>query len=79
MACGTPVITSNTTSLIEVSGQATVLVDPKSIKDISQSIQKLYSDKELQQKNIDLGYINVKKYSWHSSRKTLAILTRHIY
>ncbi|WP_153389390.1 glycosyltransferase family 4 protein [Acinetobacter wanghuae] len=79
MACGTPVITSNTTSLVEVAGQATELIDPKNVNNISQSINRLYSDKQLQQKNINLGYINIKKYCWQSSKKRLKKILQEIF
>ncbi|WP_151820763.1 glycosyltransferase family 4 protein, partial [Acinetobacter soli] len=44
MACGTPVITSNTTSLAEISDDSCILVNPLSITEISKAIEKATSD-----------------------------------
>ncbi|HBQ2641482.1 TPA: glycosyltransferase, partial [Klebsiella pneumoniae] len=47
MACGTPVITSNTTSLVEISKNAALLVNPNSTDAIRSSIEQLFYDEEL--------------------------------
>ncbi|RLC33276.1 hypothetical protein DRH14_05175 [Candidatus Shapirobacteria bacterium] len=74
MAVGTPVITSRNSSLIEVSGQATILINPKSINDIKQAISKIVSNNKLRQSLIKKGLINASKYSWLSTAtQTLAI------
>lgn len=67
MACGTPVITSNITSIPEVCEDAAIYVDPYSIKDIKEKIIMLLEDKKLQEQLIDKGLQRVKEFSWEKS------------
>jgi len=64
MACGTPVLTSNTTSLPEVAGDAALLVDPLSIVQISAGIERLCTDMDLREVLIKRGIQQAKKFSW---------------
>ncbi len=66
MACGTPVITSNVSSMPEVGGAAALYVDPYDIKDIARGIEELLGDKryEIRDKLIKAGFENVKRFSW---------------
>lgn len=66
MACGTPVVTSNTTSLPEVAGSAALLVSPNSIDDISEAMERFYCDESLRDQFIRMGLEQAKKYSWDS-------------
>ena len=47
MACGTPVVTSNVSSLPEVVGDAAVLVNPENVFDIARGIREVLLDEEL--------------------------------
>jgi glycosyltransferase involved in cell wall biosynthesis len=47
MACGIPVVTSNTTSLLEIAGDAALLVDPTSVEEISAAIRRILHDSTL--------------------------------
>jgi glycosyltransferase involved in cell wall biosynthesis len=69
MAANTPVVCSNRGALPEVVGQAAVLVDPDDPKEIAQGIDKLLSNKKLQQDLIELGQKQVDKYSWEKTAK----------
>lgn len=64
MACGTPVITSNVTSMPEVAGDAALLVDPESIPQISAAIEKIVSDDDLRSNLSSRGLQQVMKYNW---------------
>lgn len=64
MACGTPVLTSNTTSLPEVSGDAALLVDPESVEDIAKGINKIVTDENLRSHLRTLGLARAKNFSW---------------
>ena len=64
MACGTPVLTSNTTSLPEVAGDAALLVDPESIAEISSGIELLVNDEELRNSLSTKGLKQVQHFSW---------------
>ncbi|VAW37740.1 Glycosyltransferase [hydrothermal vent metagenome] len=63
-ACGTAVLTANSSSLPEVAGDAALLVDPLNTATITQGIQRLVSDELLRQKLVQRGFENVKKFSW---------------
>ncbi len=64
MACGIPVLTSNTTSLPEVAGDAAILVNPESVDDIKAGIEKLVSDQMLREDLIAKGLERAKFFSW---------------
>jgi glycosyltransferase involved in cell wall biosynthesis len=73
MAHGTPVITSNTSSLPEVVGEAGLLVDPLSTKAIEEAMARLLSDEVLCQTLSSRGLERAKLFSWeHTAQKTLA-------
>ncbi|GAG83676.1 unnamed protein product, partial [marine sediment metagenome] len=70
MACGTPVIGSNTTSLPEVIGDAGLLCDPLDFNDISSSMEKIIDNEILREELIQRGLERVKQFSWDVSAKT---------
>jgi glycosyltransferase involved in cell wall biosynthesis len=74
MACGTPVITSNTSSLPEVVGDAGILTDPHSIENLAHEMDRLVNDDSLKKYLSDKGIIQASKFSWQdSARKVLEI------
>jgi glycosyltransferase involved in cell wall biosynthesis len=74
MACGTPVVTSNLSSLPEVAGGAAVLVDPYDIEAIADGIRRAISDEPLRADLIARGRARVHDFSWQvAARKTHAI------
>lgn len=78
MACATPVIASNTTSLPEVSGEAALLVNPTDIQDIKRKIENLYSDQSLRAELSEKGLLNAQRYSWQKTRMIVKnILAKH--
>ncbi len=64
MACGVPVITSNTSSMPEVAGNAALLVDPNKPEEIWQAMVKLTSDLEARNDFIAKGLIRANDFSW---------------
>lgn len=64
MACGVPVITSNTSSMPEVAGHAAWLVDPYNTKEITDGMIRLTNDKKLRDSLIASGYEQAAKFSW---------------
>lgn len=64
MQCGTPVISSNATSLPEVAGDAAILVNPKNQDDLCQSMLNLLTDKSLQEQLKQKGLERAKEFSW---------------
>ncbi|MFA5927172.1 MAG: glycosyltransferase family 1 protein [Patescibacteria group bacterium] len=74
-ASGTPVITSNTSSLPEVAGDAALLVDPEKTSEIANAIDIITSDKLLAEKLQKKGIERAKLFSWErSAKKLLGIL-----
>lgn len=71
MACDTPVLTSNNSSLSEVGGDAVYYVDEKSVHSISRGIEKLLGDSGLRDKLIKKGRQQIKKFSWQKSVKII--------
>ncbi len=67
MACGTPVLTSNTTSLPEVAGDAALLVDPYDTEAISDGITRIVNDNDLRSLLSTRGIEQSKKYSWEAT------------
>ena len=69
MACGTPVITSNLSSLPEVTGEAGILIDPLKVEEIFQAMEKLSADKELREELQKKGLERAKLFSWKRAAK----------
>lgn len=67
MACGTPVICSNTTSLPEVGGDAVVYCDPYDVENIKVQIELVLNDEILQKDMIKNGLERVKQFTWEKS------------
>ena len=67
MACATPVVSSNSSSLPEVGGDAVVYCDPNDCSDIKDKIAMVLHDKELQKEMVDKGLQQAKKFSWEKS------------
>ena len=73
MAHGTPVLTSNTSSIPEVVGNAAVLVNPENLFEMMRALQRVLCDQALREKLRQAGYEQVKKFSWdHSVSEILA-------
>ncbi|MBX3012083.1 MAG: glycosyltransferase family 4 protein [Caldilineaceae bacterium] len=74
MACGTPVITSNTTSLPEVAGDAALCVTPGNVDELMRAMQQVLQNAELQNQLRERGLQRAKLFSWErAARETLAI------
>lgn len=64
MQCGVPVITSNTSSLPEVVGEAGVMVDPQDADELCQAMLKIYNSAEVRQKMSLDSLAQAQKFSW---------------
>lgn len=74
MAHGTPVISSNTSCMPEILGDAAVYFDPLDVDDIARHITRVLDDKSLRETMRQRGFEQVKKYSWRKmAGETLAI------
>ena len=77
MACGTPVVASNTSSLPEVIGDAGVLVNPFSIDEIVSAMRSVFKKESQQQEMSCKGVERARRFSWEeTARKTLMVYRR---
>jgi alpha-1,3-rhamnosyl/mannosyltransferase len=77
MACGVPVLCSNTTSLPEVVGDAALLVDPLSADAIAGGMQRLHTDEDLRSALIERGFERARQFTWERcATETLAAYRR---
>ena len=75
MACGTPVICANTSSLPEVAGDAALLVDPTDTAALAAAIERVLADPALRAELARKGRAQVQKFSWQrTAAETLAVL-----
>jgi glycosyltransferase involved in cell wall biosynthesis len=74
MACGTPVVASNVSSLPEVVGDAAVQVNPENVFEIARGIKEVLLDQELREHLIRCGRERVRRFSWErTAREVLEI------
>ena len=72
MAAGTPVITSNVSSLPEVAGDAGLMVDPDDVDQLTQYISEIILNDSLRTELIDRGFLQNAKFSWvNCARETI--------
>lgn len=75
MACGTPVIAANASSLPEVVGEAGVLVDPFDVEAMAQGIAQVLRDRVLREDLRQRGLARAKKFTWgKAAESTLGVL-----
>ena len=78
MAHGTPVVTSNTSSLPEVSGNAAVLVNPENVFEIRRALQKALLDPALRTRMKQRGYEQSQRFSWSASVSRILEIYREV-
>jgi glycosyltransferase involved in cell wall biosynthesis len=71
MASGVPVITSNTSSLPEVAGDAGLLVDPTNDDEIAQAVYSICTDMFLREEKIKRGLARARLFSWDACAREL--------
>jgi glycosyltransferase involved in cell wall biosynthesis len=69
MACGTPVVTSNNSSLPEVAGGAALLVDPRNPAEIADAAQRLLTDERLGAELSSRGLPHARRFTWEKAAK----------
>jgi glycosyltransferase involved in cell wall biosynthesis len=79
MACGTPVITSNLSSLPEVTGDAALLVNPYNTDKITDAMQAVVSDSKERSRLRTLGLNRATQFSWRQTgQATIEVLKRYL-
>ena len=77
MACGTPVVTSNTSSLPEVAGDAALLVDPTDVRQIARAMWLVLSQPALAAELRARGLARAAQFTWErTARETIAVYER---
>jgi glycosyltransferase involved in cell wall biosynthesis len=78
MAHGTPVVTSNTSSLPEVVGNAALLVNPENVFEIRRGLQRALLDSALREQMKQRGYEQTRRFSWTNSVSTILEIYREV-
>lgn len=71
MACGTPVLTSNVSSLPEVAGNIAPMVDPYDVQAIAEGLRRLIEDTALRERVIAAGFEQASRFTWEKSATQL--------
>lgn len=79
MACGTPVITSNTSSMPEIGGNDAILVNPESPEEIAEKMLLLEKDDQYYRKQEEYGIIRAKLFSWRLTAESLLNVYDKVY
>lgn len=79
MACGTPVVTSNTSSMPEIGGPEAILINPENPDEIADKMLQLEKDEALYQRQKEIGPIRAKCFSWQQTAEHLLDLYESIY
>lgn len=79
MRCGSPIITSNTSSMPEISGGLAHIVDPTKPEEITAGIIKIMSDSDYKATLIKDGFEQAKKFSWEIMAREVLELYKDIY
>ncbi|MBE0428415.1 MAG: glycosyltransferase family 4 protein [Thermoleophilia bacterium] len=75
MACGTPVVTSNTTSIPEMVGDAAVMVDPADVAGMAAALEMVLNSEDLRAELVKKGFERATRFSWASTAEE----TKKIY
>ncbi|MDP5017961.1 MAG: glycosyltransferase family 4 protein [Dolichospermum sp.] len=79
MACGTPVITSNISSLPEVAGDAAILINPYNIEEITAAMKIIINDSETRKQLSEKGLERANQFSWEKTGlATVEVLKQYI-
>jgi glycosyltransferase involved in cell wall biosynthesis len=71
MACGTPVVASNTSSLPEVVGQGGLLVSPTDVEALAEAMQRLLDDSALREQLVARGLVQARRFTWRAAAERL--------
>jgi glycosyltransferase involved in cell wall biosynthesis len=79
MACGTPVITSNLSSLPEVTGDAALLIDPYCEADLAAAMQTVAKDSKMRSQLRTAGLVRASQFSWaKTGAATVEVLQQYL-
>ena len=67
MACGCPVVSSNSSSLPEVIGDAGLLIDPDKVEELASAMYKVLTEQDFRDSLIQKGFERIKRFSWETT------------
>ncbi|QGY45693.1 glycosyltransferase [Maribellus comscasis] len=79
MACGVPVITSNTSSMPEIAGEAALIVDPYKSEEITGAIQKIIQNEALKKDLEKRGIERAKGFTWKKMAENYLDIYEKVY
>jgi len=79
MACGTPVITSNVSSMPEIAGPDAILVNPEEPDEIAEMMLRLETDEDFYHRQKEVGLQRAKLFSWKNTATELLDLYKDVY
>ena len=79
MACGTPVITSNTSSMPEIGGRDAILINPEKPEEITAMMMKLEQDNAFYEQQEKYGTERAQLFSWQKTAEQLQHLYKTVY
>lgn len=79
MACGTPVITSNTSSMPEIGGPNAILVNPENPDEIAEKMLQLENDEDFYSRQEQIGLERAKLFSWRLTAEQLLNVYESVY
>ena len=79
MACGTPVITSNTSSMPEIAGNEAILINPDSPEEITEQMLRLETDEDYYNTQKEIGLKRAELFSWRKTAEQLLKLYETVY
>jgi glycosyltransferase involved in cell wall biosynthesis len=76
-ACGTPVLTSNTSSLPEAAGDAALLIDPRNVEEIAAALNLVLEDRALRKDLRERGLAHARTFNWsRTAQQTIEVYRR---
>lgn len=77
MSYGVPVICSNTSSLPEISGDSVLMVDPYSVENMAEALEKISGDDINRESMVNKGFENIKRFSWKKcAKETMEVIMK---
>jgi glycosyltransferase involved in cell wall biosynthesis len=78
LACGTPVVASNVSSLPEAGGDAALLVPPDDVAAVADALRRLLTDRELRATLRQRGFAHAQRFTWEAAAQTVVAVYREL-
>jgi glycosyltransferase involved in cell wall biosynthesis len=79
MACGTPVISSNASSLPEVAGEAAIQIAPTEVREWTQALERISNDAELRASLRERGLKQATRFTWEAAARQTYAIYQEVY